>query len=213
MPHDPCNSPLMKPRERIGQLSIAKAAPAGHSAPMPKPRSARNTKRNQKVGEKPAMKLQSEYHRIEIISGMRRPTRSPSQPEQTAPTRRIHKVTVNTTATSVSGTPNSCEIGSMISRKIVKSKESRVQPSHAATQASHWSLVGSFHQAMGGVAATAVVMAHLSSLRCQQVNDPLAIAPAKVPPPLSLSSFPAHASAARNWPGVTPISRRKMEVR
>src|ERR1700747_1982193 len=158
MPHDPCSTPLMKPRERIGQLSIARAAPAGHSAPMPKPSSARNTKRNQKVGEKPAMKLQSEYHRIEIINGRRRPTRSPSQPEQTAPTKRIHKVTVNTTATSVSGTPNSCEIGSMISRKIVKSNESKVQPSHAATQASHWSLVGSFHHGMGFVSATTAAM-------------------------------------------------------
>src|SRR3974390_1677262 len=129
MPHDPCNTPLMKPRERIGQLSIANAAPAGHSAPMPKPSSARNKNRNQKVGEKPAMKLQIEYHRIEIISGRRRPTRSPSQPELTAPTKRLHNVTVKTTATSVNGTPNSCEIGSMIKRKIVKSKASRVQPS------------------------------------------------------------------------------------
>src|SRR6266404_2713868 len=85
IPHDPCRTPLMNPRERIGQLSIAKAAPAGHSAPMPKPSNARNTKRNQKLGEKPAIKLQSEYHRIEIISGIRRPTRSPSQPELTAP--------------------------------------------------------------------------------------------------------------------------------
>src|ERR1700730_15255442 len=112
---------------------------------MPMPKSARNRNRNQNVGENPAMKLQSEYHAIEIISGVLRPIRSPSQPEQTAPSRRIHKVTVNTTATSVSGTPNSCEIGTMINRKIVKSKESRVQPSHAATQAHHWSLVGSFH--------------------------------------------------------------------
>src|SRR6516225_8663422 len=117
MPHDPCNTPLIKPRERIGQLSIANAAPAGHSAPIPKPNKARNTNRNQKVGEKPAMKLPSEYHRIEIINGSRRPTRSPSHPELTAPTSRIHKVTVKTTATSVSGTPNSCEIGSMINRK------------------------------------------------------------------------------------------------
>src|SRR5438132_8918511 len=148
MPHDPCNIPLMKPRERIGQLSIARAAPAGHSAPIPKPSSARNKKRNQKVGEKPAMKLQIEYHRIEIISGRRRPTRSPSQPELTAPKRRIHKVTEKTTATSVNGTLNSCEIGSMINRKIVKSNESNVQPSQAATQAYHWSLVGSFHHGM-----------------------------------------------------------------
>src|SRR5260370_41749664 len=36
----------------------------------------------------------------------------------------------------------------MISRKIVKSNASKVQPSQAATQASHWSLVGSFHQGM-----------------------------------------------------------------
>ena len=37
MLHEPCKTPLMKPRERIGQLSIASAAPAGHSAPMPMP--------------------------------------------------------------------------------------------------------------------------------------------------------------------------------
>src|SRR6516165_8951636 len=140
--------PLMNARERIGQLSIARAAPAGHSAPIPKPSSARNRKRNQKAGEKPAIKLQVEYHTIEIISGMRRPTRSPSQPEETAPTSRIHRVTVKTKATAVSGTWNSFEIGSMINRKIVKSKASSVQPSQAATQASHWSFVGSRHQGM-----------------------------------------------------------------
>src|SRR5262245_28950493 len=36
----------------------------------------------------------------------------------------------------------------MISRKIVKSNASRVQPSHAATRPSHSSLVGSFHHGM-----------------------------------------------------------------
>src|SRR5215472_4306537 len=46
----------------------------------------------------------------------------------------------------------------MISRKIVKSNASRVQPSHAADQASHCSLVGSFHHAMGLLASTAIVM-------------------------------------------------------
>ena len=60
--------------------------------------------------------------------------------------------------TAVSGTPNSCEIGSMINRKIVKSKESRVQPSHAAHQAVHCSLVGSFHQATDSARAAATVM-------------------------------------------------------
>ena len=33
-----------------------------------------------KVGEKPAAKLLSEYHRIEIISGILRPTRSATGP-------------------------------------------------------------------------------------------------------------------------------------
>src|SRR6202048_4253077 len=113
---------------------------------MPMPKSARNRNRNQNVGEKPAMKLQAEYHAIEIISGVLRPTRSASQPEAVAPNNRIHNVKVKTAVTAVNGTLNSCEIGNMISRKIVKSKASRVQPSHAATQASHWSLVGSFHQ-------------------------------------------------------------------
>src|SRR5713226_1004881 len=148
MPHEPCNTPLIKPRERIGQLSIANAAPAGHSAPIKMPSPARKMNRNRKVGEKPAIKLQAEYPRIEIISGSLRPTRSASQPEATAPSKRIHKVIVSTNATAVSGTPNSCEIGSMISRNTVKSKASKVQPSHAAHQAYHWSLVGSFHQGM-----------------------------------------------------------------
>src|SRR5208282_3755456 len=135
----------IKPRERWGQISIARAAPAGHSAPMPMPSSARNTSKNQKVGENPAMKLASEYHAIEIISGVLRPTRSASQPEATAPTRRIHNVMVYTIATAVSGTSNSFAIGAMINRNTVKSKASKVQPSQAATQAYHWSLVGSFH--------------------------------------------------------------------
>src|SRR5215468_12366214 len=93
----------MNPRERAGQVSIASAAPAGHSAPMPMPSSVRKTRRNQKVGAKPAMKLQTEYHAIEIISGVLRPIRSASQPEATAPTSRIHNVRVKTIATSVVG--------------------------------------------------------------------------------------------------------------
>src|SRR6202022_3714101 len=127
---------------------------------MPMPKSARNRNRNQNVGEKPAMKLQAEYHAIEIISGVLRPTRSASQPEAVAPNNRIHNVKVKTAVTAVNGTLNSCEIGNMIIRKIVKSKASKVQPSHAAPQASHWSLVGSFHQGIGA-AWTAVAIAHL----------------------------------------------------
>src|SRR6516165_8750024 len=161
-PQAPCSTPLIKPRERAGHCSIANAAPAGHSAPMPIPRSARNTNKNMKVGEKPAMKLQIEYQRIEIISGIFRPTRSASQPEAHAPTRRIHKVIVNTAVTSVSGTLNSCAIGTMMRRKTVKSKASSVQPSHAAHQASHWSLVGSLHHGIEFVAAAATVMAQTS---------------------------------------------------
>src|SRR5919204_4687817 len=103
--------PLMIPRGRAGHDSIASAAPAGHSAPMPMPSSARNRKRNQKAGAKPAMKLQSEYQAIEIISGVFRPTRSASQPEPQAPTSRIHNVIVKTAVTSVSETLNSLAMG------------------------------------------------------------------------------------------------------
>src|SRR5438046_5533609 len=159
MLHEPCRTPLMKPRERIGQLSIANAAPAGHSAPMPIPSKVRNTSKNTKVGENPAMKLQIEYQNIEIISGSLRPTRSASQPEATAPTSRIHKVSVKTIATSVVGTWNSSAIGLMISRKTVKSNASRVQPSQAAHQAYHWSLVGSFHHGMFPTVSTAAISA------------------------------------------------------
>src|SRR5499433_274439 len=99
MLHEPCKTPLIKPRERCGQVSIAKAAPAGHSAPMPIPSKVRNTNRNMKVGENPAMKLQIEYQKIEIISGVLRPIRSASQPEAVAPRSRIHNVIVSTKAT------------------------------------------------------------------------------------------------------------------
>src|SRR5437762_10776319 len=137
MLHEPCSTPLIKPRERIGHCSIARAAPAGHSAPMPMPNKVRNTRRNSKVGENPAMKLQIEYQKMEIISGVLRPIRSASQPETTAPSSRIHNVSARIHATSLTGTPNSSAIGFMISKKTVKSNASRVQPSHAAHQAYH----------------------------------------------------------------------------
>src|SRR5579864_7779123 len=127
----------MKPRERVGHDSMARAAPAGHSAPMPMPRSARNRNTRKKLGAMPAAKLQTEYQRIEIISGFFRPMRSASQPEPTAPTRRSQRVTVKTAVTATKGTPKYWEIGTISSRKIVKSKASRVQPNQAATQASH----------------------------------------------------------------------------
>src|SRR6266446_2038640 len=157
MLQEPCKTPLIKPRERIGQLSMASAAPAGHSAPMPIPSSVRNTNRNTKVGENPAMKLQTEYQKIEIISGNLRPTRSASQPDPTAPTSRIHKVSVKTMATSAVDTLNSSAIGLMISRNTVKSKASNVQPNQAAHQAYHWSLVGSFHHGMLLTVSTAAI--------------------------------------------------------
>src|SRR5208282_6798639 len=137
MLQEPCRTPLISPRERAGQDSIASAAPAGHSAPMPMPSSARKMNRNRKVGENPAIKLQIEYHRIEIISGFFRPIRSASQPDAVAPSRRTHSVMVKTAVTSVSETLNSFAIGTMINRKMVKSNASSVQPSQAAHQASH----------------------------------------------------------------------------
>src|ERR1700761_2380029 len=99
---------------------------------MPIPSKARNKNRYEKVGENPAAKLANEYHRIEIISGILRPTRSASQPEPTAPTNLSQRVTDRTKATLLSGTLNSCEIGTMRSRNMVKSKASRVQPIQAA---------------------------------------------------------------------------------
>ena len=104
---------------------------------MPMPSSARNRNRNAKLGDRPAHRLATEYHRIEIINGVLRPTRSASQPEPTAPTSRSHSVMVNTAVTSISGTWNVSEIGTMMRRKMVKSNASRVQPSHAAIHAIH----------------------------------------------------------------------------
>lgn len=81
--------------------------------------------------------MQTENQAIEIINGFLRPIRSASQPDAVAPISLIHKVSVKTIATAVRGTPKSFEIGTIRSKKTVKSKESSVQPSHAATQASH----------------------------------------------------------------------------
>src|ERR1700738_2191994 len=150
----------MKPRERIGHVSIARAAPAGHSAPMPMPSSARKRKSRKKLGARPARKLQTEYQAIEIISGVLRPMRSASHPLAVAPRSRIQRVIVSTAATSGTGTSNSLAIGAMINKNAVKSKASRVQPAQAARYAYHWSLVGSFHQTMGVAVAAAVVMVH-----------------------------------------------------
>src|SRR6266436_3855362 len=127
--------PLMIPRDRAGQDSIAKAAPAGHSAPMPMPSRARKRKRKAKLGEKPAMKLQTEYHAIEIISGVLRPTRSASQPDPHAPTRRIQSVMVKTAATSVREPPRWGEMCTMMRSNKGKSNGSSFQRSHAAHQA------------------------------------------------------------------------------
>src|SRR6516165_582986 len=171
MLHEPCRTPLIKPRERCGQVSIARAAPAGHSAPMPMPSRVRNTSRNTKVGENPAMKLQIEYQKIEIINGVLRPIRSASQPEATAPTSRIHKVSVKTIATWVVGTWNSSAIGLMISRNTVKSKASSVQPNQAAHQAYHWSLVGSFHHGMFFTVSTAAIRAPYLYLAIPSAGD------------------------------------------
>ena len=122
----------MKPRERTGQVSIASAAPAGHSAPMPMPSNARNRNNRKKLGANPARKLHTEYQAIEIISGVLRPIRSASHPLAVAPKSRIHSVIVNTAATSGTGTSNSLAIGAMIKRNAVKSKASRVHPPQAA---------------------------------------------------------------------------------
>jgi hypothetical protein len=101
----------MRPRERAGHNSMARLAPTGHSAPMPMPSAARAIMRNVKLGEKPATKLQIEYQRMESISGVLRPMRSASQPEATAPIKRIQMVTASTAATAVTETPNSPAIG------------------------------------------------------------------------------------------------------
>src|SRR5439155_1809776 len=61
------------------------------------------------------------------------------------------------------GTLNSLEIGTMISRNTVKSKASSVHPNQPAHQASHWSLVGSFHQGMSFVVSAMVAMVHTST--------------------------------------------------
>ena len=117
-PHEPCSTPPMKPRERIGQVSIASAAPTGHSAPMPMPSSARKRNRKAKLGEKPAMKLQTEIpgdrdHQRRLAAD---PIGEPAR--AVAPTSRIHKrQREDDRVTSVSGTSNSFAIGTMMQQE------------------------------------------------------------------------------------------------
>src|SRR5256885_12583330 len=91
IPHEPCITAPIKARERTGQVSIARAAPAGHSAPMPMPSNARKRNSSKKLGARPARKLQTEYQAIEIISGVLRPIRSASQPLAVGALSRIHR--------------------------------------------------------------------------------------------------------------------------
>src|SRR3954452_18384786 len=136
-PHDPCSKPLISPRDLVGHASMASAAPAGHSAPIPMPKIERKAARKRKFGANPATKLQSEYHRIDIIKGVLRPMRSHSHPDATPPIRRSQSVTETTNATAVRGTSNSRAMGTMIRRKIVKSNKFNIQPSQPAIHAIH----------------------------------------------------------------------------
>ena len=63
------------------------------------------------------MKLQAEYHKIEIISGARRPRRSAIQPAETAPMNAISIVSVPTSTTRVRSAWNSLAIGTIKTKK------------------------------------------------------------------------------------------------
>jgi len=67
--HDPLQDALIRPRDRVGHDSIARAAPPAIPRPCRYRAGARKRKRNQKLGEKPAMKLQIEYKRSEMHQG------------------------------------------------------------------------------------------------------------------------------------------------
>jgi hypothetical protein len=97
------------------------------------PSNVRKINRNTKVGENPAMKLQTEIpeNRDHQWGFAPDPIGEQTRPDG-PPTNRIHKVSVKTMATSVVGTWNSSAIGLIISRNTVKSKASSVQPSHGA---------------------------------------------------------------------------------
>jgi len=76
--------------------------------------------------------LQTENQAIEIINGFLRPIRSASHPDAVAPISRIHKVSVKTIATAVSGTPKSLAIGTIIGSSAVKFNATSVLPSRVA---------------------------------------------------------------------------------
>jgi hypothetical protein len=62
----------------------------------------------------------------------------------------------------------------MISRKTVKSNASSVHPSHAAMNAYHWSLVGSFHHGTDGLLPAAAEIDG-NSLFIVRIFGPVAI--------------------------------------
>ena len=76
---------------------------------------------------------------ISIISGMRRPKRSPSKPKINAPTGRIASVMVIAYPRSATLVPKSCAIGTITNVSRKKSNASSVQPRKQAMNVLRWS--------------------------------------------------------------------------
>ena len=148
-PHEPCRMPPIMPRERTGQVSIASAARPAIPPPC-RYRAARGTGTDRrKSARSQRQSCASEYHKIEIISGiLRRPGRR-ANPSPTAPTQpqpQCHR-------------QHERDLGQWDVKFLrdrhhdqqehgeVEGIECPTQP--AAHQASHWSFVGSFHHGIG----------------------------------------------------------------
>src|SRR6476646_5180378 len=97
----------------------------------------------------------------------------------------------------------------MINRKIVKSNASRVQPSQAATQASHWSLVGSFHHATVFAVSAATAMTFLP-LSVPDDRDRDRVPESCYIPDYSQRDYQRQAARRRN---VVPISGEERPAR
>ena len=115
--------------------------PAAHSPPMPRPNSARRANSIAYDVENPLRNANSENQMIDSISGSLRPHLSAAVPAIVPPTSRIISVTVPSAPASARSTVKLCWMSMTMNARMLKSKESTIQPRNTAQKARHWSRV------------------------------------------------------------------------
>ena len=129
--------------------------PAAHSPPMPRPKSARMANSIAYDVENPLRNAKSENHSTDSIRGSLRPHLSAAVPASVPPTSRMISVTVPSAPASARSTVKLCWMSMMMKARMLKSKESTIQPRNTAQNARHWSRVTCrYHGRVSGASAS-----------------------------------------------------------